>query len=165
MSGGVRGGVSQEYEIKKLKNRVRELENKIIKIKQEQIVGDGYWKVVCRTPIMKNRVYFSTDAPSEATRVYYKINEWAEAPGWLQNEGCHLLCYNMLNEAKKYAEQCGGYLFECEIQERVKLPKFVSDKNLIEKIIIRDPVGYFPKGVIAVKKLKLIGEELNYVVI
>jgi len=154
-----RGEVSNEIKIKNLKKRIKELEDFIEKNGKLRFYGDGYYKVVAKTPYSKN--YFSMVAYGES-RVDYSIDSWVSAPKWLYDSGHHLMCFNIIHEAKMFAISNGGYLFKCEIEERVNLPHFCSSEKLCEGIIERVPLINYQKGTIAVKRLKLIGEEINY---
>jgi len=149
----------KDREIKELKKENERLHKKIIELAEKNHYGDGYYKVVAKAQYGK--VYSSIDAYGES-RVDYTINEWASAPEWLLKSDHHLMCFNVLYEAKLFALNNGGYLFKCEIEERVQLPEFCNYDRLAEGTISQEPFGYYPEGTIAVKRLKLIGKEINY---
>jgi len=95
--------------------------------------------------------------------VQYKINEYVNAPNWLPRKNRFLFVFQNFHDAYVFAFTVTmmfhkkANIYECEVQEvSKKLPSFLDTNFLARGEVNVCHFLNFPKGTIAVKKVKLI---------
>jgi len=95
--------------------------------------------------------------------IQYKINEYVNAPDWLPKENGFLFVFSDFHNAYVFASIITRVLYEkaniyeCEVQGvSKKLPSFLNTNFLACGKVILCHFLNFPKGTVAVRKVKLI---------
>jgi hypothetical protein len=91
--------------------------------------------------------------------VTYNINEFAEAPAWLQQKGFHLVVFDSLEAARAWKGKLTP-LFECEVEGVVTLP----DMRICSSDITPQGFDYnlkvnslpWPRGTVMARRVRLI---------
>jgi len=100
--------------------------------------------------------------------VQYKINEYVNAPDWLPKENKFLFVFSDFHNAYVFASTVTmmfhkkANIYECEVQGvSKKLPSFLDTNFLARGEVNVCRFLNFPKGTVAVRKVKLIKEAWN----